>query len=74
VWRNYKRNKRKAKKIGKSRRYHKTIFQPSATYSLNLLIKWIDYTNIKNVYIEFTKLNKVLKKLNNSLNKNKPGV
>ena len=39
------------KKLVKADDGYKTIFQPSATYSLNLLIKGLDYTNIKNVYI-----------------------
>ena len=42
---------------------YKTIFQPSATYSLNLLIKGIDYTNIKNVYISKYEHNSVVRPL-----------
>ena len=42
---------------------YKTIFQPSATYSLNLLIKGLDYSQIKNVYISKYEHNSVIRPL-----------
>lgn len=42
---------------------YKTIFQPSATYSLNLLIKGLDYSTIKNVYISKYEHNSVTRPL-----------
>lgn len=44
---------------------YKTIFQPSATYSLNLLIKGIDYSKVKNIYISKFEHNSVLRPLLN---------
>lgn len=43
---------------------YKTIFQPSATYSLNLLIKGLDYSQIKYVYISKFEHNSVTRPLN----------
>ena len=42
---------------------YQTIFQPSATYSLNLLIKGLDYSNIKTVYISKFEHNSVTRPL-----------
>jgi len=42
---------------------YKTIFQPSATYSLNLLIKGLDYSQIKYVYISKFEHNSVTRPL-----------
>lgn len=42
---------------------YKTIFQPSATYALNLIIKGLDYTNIKTIYISKFEHNSVTRPL-----------
>lgn len=42
---------------------YQTIFQPSATYGLNLLIKGLDYSNINNVYISKFEHNSVTRPL-----------
>ena len=44
---------------------YQTIFQPSATYALNLLIKGLDYSKIKNVYISKYEHNSVTRPLYN---------
>jgi len=51
------------KKLVKADNSYKTIFQPSATYSLNLLIKGLDYSQIKNVYISKYEHNSVTRPL-----------
>ncbi len=44
---------------------YQTVFQPSATYALNLLIKGLDYTKIHNVYISKYEHNSVVRPLFN---------
>ena len=51
------------KKLVKADNSYKTIFQTSATYSLNLLIKGLDYSQIKNVYISKYEHNSVTRPL-----------
>lgn len=51
------------KKMVNADNSYKTIFQPSATYSLNLLIKGLDYSQIKNVYISKYEHNSVTRPL-----------
>lgn len=50
---------------------YKTIFQPSATYSLNLLIKGLDYSKIKTIYISKFEHNSVLRPLYEMQKQNK---
>jgi len=51
------------KDLVKADNSYQTIFQPSATYALNLIIKGIDYKNIQNVYISKYEHNSVTRPL-----------
>jgi len=53
------------KELVKADDTYKTIFQPSATYSLNVLIKGLNYSKIKNVYISKFEHNSVTRPLYN---------